>query len=218
MLAVGLFFVLPGSTTSRASAQNPDSEASAPPLEETHHERLVEEEEEAREGMGAEEEYRNALAFGFIYTLSVLKPEESKPTENLFGFNLIYERVLIPNHLALGIAKPFLFNRERYDSPLEILVKALVRRGSWEPFFGLGLHNNLRVFPAEREEQEGKRLEYAVGLLAATGFTFLFTPHWGLELELAYVYVFNEKSVSQHEISPSLNAVYFFQRGQRERD
>jgi hypothetical protein len=49
-------------------------------------------------------------------------------------------------------------------------------------------------------------------------FTLIFTPHWGLELEFAYVYVFNDTSVSQHDISPVVNAVYFFQRGQRRND
>jgi len=193
--------------------------------EQDHRERFHEEEEAVRGGLGAEEEYRNALAFGFMYTRSLLRPRESSTTgdalneaENLFGVNLVYDRVLIPNHLALAIAKPLLFNPERYDSPLEIVLKALIRRGQWEPFFGLGLHSNLRVFAGEREEQEGKRVEYAIGLIAATGFTFIFTPHWGLELELAYVYVFNDSSVAQHDISPALNAVYFFQRGQRRHD
>ncbi len=192
---------------------------------ERHHESFVEKEAKVREGLGAEEEYRNAIAFGFIYTRSILRPRESATTgeplgeaENLFGLNLVYDRILIPNHLALAIAKPLLFNPERYDSPLEIVLKALIRRGQWEPFFGLGLHNNIRVFAGEREDQEGKRVEYAIGLIAATGFTFIFTPHWGLELELAYVYVFNNTSVSQHDITPAVNAVYFFQRGQRRND
>ncbi|KPJ96149.1 MAG: hypothetical protein AMS18_01520 [Gemmatimonas sp. SG8_17] len=209
---------------SRASAENVDIGSSARPDDETHRERFVEEEEEVRAGIGAEEEYRNAIAFGLIYTRSILRPRESatgepRPeAENLLGLNLVYDRVLIPNHLALAIAKPFLFNPERYDSPLEVVLKALIRRGQWEPFFGLGLHSNLYVFSGEREEQEGKRVEYAIGLLAATGFTFIFTPHWGLELEFAYVYVFNDTSVSQHDISPAVNAVYFFQRGQRRND
>ena len=186
-----------------------------------HREQFHEEEEEVRAGVGAEEEYRNAIAFGAIYTRSFLRPRESATSEplpkaeNLLGLNLVYDRVLIPNHLALAIAKPFLFNPERYDSPLEIVLKALIRRGQWEPFFGLGLHNNLYLFSGEREEQEGRRVDYAIGLLAATGFTFIFTPHWGLELEFAYVYVFNDTAVSQHDISPAVNAVYFFQRGQR---
>jgi hypothetical protein len=206
-----------------ASAQETDLQAGAEPTRETHRERFLEEEEEVREGIGAEEEYRNVLAFGFIYTHSFLRPRESATgeplpeAESLFGLNLVYDRVLIPNHLALAIAKPFLFNKERYDSPLEIVLKALIRRGQWEPFFGLGLHSNLRVFAREREELEGKRVEYAIGLLAAAGFTFIFTPHWGLELEFAYVYVFNDTSISQHDISPAVNAVYFFERGQRRR-
>jgi len=215
----GILFFLNGCVVSSASAQSADTIAGQG--EENHRERFREEEEEVREGIGAEEEYRNAIAFGAIYTRSFLRQRESATgeplpeAENLFGFNLVYDRVLIPNHLALAIAKPLLFNPERYDSPLEIVLKALIRRGQWEPFFGLGLHSNLRVFAGEREELEGKRVEYAIGLLVATGFTFIFTPHWGLELEFAYVYVFNDTSVSQHDISPALNAVYFFQRGQR---
>ena len=197
----------------------PRSDACAEPGDE----RFVEEEAEVREGLGAEEEYRNAIAFGFIYVHAFLRSRESpegealKENENLYGFNLFYDRVLIPNHLALGIAKPFLFNRERYDSPLEVVLKALVRRGSWEPFFGVGLNSNIRVFAGEREQQEGRRVEYSVGLLATTGLTYLFTPHWGLQVELAYVYTLNQRSVSHHEISPALNTVYFFERGQRER-
>ncbi len=189
---------------------------------EPHRESFVEEEAEVREGLGAEDEYRNSIAFGFIYVHAFLRSRESpegealKEKENLYGVNLVYDRVLIPNHLAIGIAKPFMFNRERYDSPLEVVLKALIRRGSWEPFFGLGINSNIRVFAGEREEQEGRRIEYSVGLLAATGFTYIFTPHWGLQVELAYVYTLNRRSVSHHEISPAINAVYFFGRGQRE--
>jgi len=218
-LVSGLLFFSNGFAISIASAQG--SGAIAEQGQDAHREQFREEEQEARAGVGTEEEYRNAIAFGALYTRSILRPRESATeeplpeAENLLGLNLVYDRVLIPSHLALAIAKPFLFNRERYDSPLEIVLKALIRRGQWEPFFGLGLHNNLRVFAGEREEQEGKRVEYAIGLLAATGFTFIFTPHWGLELELAYVYVFNDTSISQHDISPAVNAVYFFQRGQR---
>ena len=223
--ARGFFLVAFGFPLSTASAQHTPAENVAEPTGETLGERIREEEEEVREGIGAEEEYRNAIAFGFIYTHAFLNSRESqtepgeplKENENLFGFNLVYDRVLIPNHLALAIAKPFLFNKERWDSPLEIVLKALIRRGQWEPFFGLGLHNNVRVFSGEREEQEGRGVEYAIGLIVATGFTFIFTPHWGLELELAYVYVLNDRSVSDHELSPALNAIYFFERGQRRR-
>lgn len=187
----------------------------------TQRERPVEDRAETPRDIGSEVEHRNAVAFGFLYTHAFLKPRQSADgeqldeNEDLFGFNLAYERVLIPGHLALGIAKPFLFNRERYDSPLDIVVKALIRRGRWELFFGLGLHNNLRVFSREREEQEGRRLEYAVGVISGIGVTFAFTAHWRLELELEYVHVFNARSVSNEELSPSITALYFFERGQR---
>ena len=177
--------------------------------------------EEVLEGEGAEQEYLNAINFGFIYLRSILREEEELPgqsargAENLYGFKLSYERVLIPGHLAIVFVKPFLFTRGRYDSPLEILIKGIFRRKAWEPFLGAGISSNVRIFAREREEIEGKRVEYAFGILAATGVAYLFNPHWGVELELAYTYVVNPSSVSQHDLNASLNAVYFFQRGQR---
>jgi len=177
--------------------------------------------EEIFEGEGAEQEYRNALNFGFIYAHSILREQETLPgegargSENLYGFKLSYERVLIPSHLALVFAKPFLFTRERYDSPFELLLKGLFRKGPWEPFLAAGISNNLRVFGREREELEGKRVEYAFGVVAATGFAYLFTPHWGVELEFAYIYVVNAGSVSKHDLNAALNGIYYFQRGQR---
>jgi len=177
--------------------------------------------EEVLEGEGAEQEYRNALNFGFIYAHSILREQETLPgegargSENLYGFKVSYERVLIPSHLAFVVAKPFLFTRERYDSPLELLLKGLFRKGAWEPFLAAGISNNLRTFAREREELEGKRVEYAFGVVAATGFAYLFTPHWGVEFEFAYIYVVNAGSVSKHELNAALNGVYYFQRGQR---
>ena len=219
--ALALLFTCHGPVQSSASAQGSESPSREEPVVESPRERFVEEEEAVGAGEGAEEEYPNAVAFGFIYVHAWLRSRESsegeplEENENLYGFNLAYDRTLIPSHLVLGIAKPFLFNRERYDSPLEVVLKALIRRGNWEPFFALGLSNNFRMFAREREELEGRRFEYAVGLLASGGVTYIMTPHWGIELELVYVYTLNKRSVSHHELSPALNAVYFFERGQR---
>lgn len=206
---------------SLAHAQEHERTATVAAPDEPRREAWVEDQREVAGGEGAEQEFRNSVSWGFTYGHSFLKDregpegEELGGTENLYGFNIRYERVLIPSHLAIVIAKPFLFNRERYDSPLEVVLKALMRRRSWEPFLGIGLSSNVRVFSAEREELEGRRIEYAGGLVAATGVTYIFTPHWGTEVELAYVYVFNRTSVSQHEISAWLNAVYYFERRQR---
>jgi len=149
--------------------------------------------------------------------VETLPEEGARGGENLYGFKLSYERVLIPSHLALVFAKPFLFTRERYDSPFELLLKGLFRKGPWEPLLVAGISNNLRIFAREREELEGERVEYAFGVLAATGFAYLFTPHWGIELELAYIYVVNAGSISKHDLNASLNGVHYFQRGQRAR-
>lgn len=178
--------------------------------------------EEVLEGEGAEQEYRNAINFGFIYLHSILREEEgelpgesARGGDNLYGFALSYERVLIPGHLAIVFVKPFLFTRGRYDSPWELLLKGIFRKKAWEPFVAAGIVNNLRIFAREREESEGRRVEYAFGIVAATGVAYLFNPHWGLELELAYNYVVNLSSVSQHDLNTTLNGVYYFQRGQR---
>ena len=131
--------------------------------------------EEVLEGEGAEQEYRNALNFGFIYTHSILREQETLPgegargSENLYGFKVSYERVSIPSHLAFVVAKPFVFTRERYDSPLELLLKGLFRKGAWEPFLAAGISNNIRTFAREREELEGKRVEYAFGVARRRG-------------------------------------------------
>ncbi len=184
-------------------------------------ETVKEAEEAADAGEGAEEEYRNSITFGFNYLHAFLKPREGTEgesldeNENLYGFSIGYERVLIPSHLAILIAKPLVFNRERFDSPLEVLLKGLFRRRRWEPFIGLGLASNLRVFSGEREQKEGRKVEFGVGVLAATGLTYVITRHWGVEVEFGYTYFFNVGSVSEHEITSVLNGVYYFQRGQR---
>jgi len=66
-----------------------------------------------------EEEGRNALEVGFTHTFQLLRasPSETEAgrSENLWGFVLAYERILIPDRLALVIAKPFHFTQDRFD-------------------------------------------------------------------------------------------------------
>jgi hypothetical protein len=45
---------------------------------------------------------------------------------------IAYERELIPQHLALTISKPFYFNKERFDTPFDFILKGLFRKGPWE--------------------------------------------------------------------------------------
>lgn len=163
-------------------------------------------------------ERRNSIGLGFVYKFHALRERESatgEPVpeqEMLAGFGISYERVLIPKHLSISIGKPFLFNSERFDSPLEINVRALFRKGAWEPFVGLGISSNLRAFRAEREEAEGTRVEYSIGVVAITGFSYYFTPKWGLQLEVAYIWNVwvSGGNGFEHELATALDGVFYF--------
>ncbi len=160
----------------------------------------------------------NAIAFGAAYKFHSLTERESRTearlpeNEHLVGFVIAYERTLIPEHLELQLAKPFLFNGERFDSPLDIVVRGLFPKGAWEPLVGLGLSGNLRVFEREREEAEGARAEFSLGIIFEVGFSYFFTPRWALELELAYIWNVwvSTRSGFEHELAPALGGVFHF--------
>jgi hypothetical protein len=165
------------------------------------------------ERAGAEEEEgRNALEVGFTHTFQLLRtsPSEAEAgrSENLLGFVIAYERVLIPDRLALVIAKPFHFTTDRFDSPLDVFVKVGFPKGRWDPYIGAGVSGNLRVFSGELEQQEGKRIQYTFGAGAIGGCTYLFTPHWGLSLELGYLYFIN--GLAHHGFIDALSGVWTF--------
>lgn len=158
------------------------------------------------------EEGRNALELGFTHTFQLLRtsPSEAEAgrSENLWGLVVAYERVLIPDRLALVIAKPFHFTKDRFDSPLDVFVKIGFPKGGWDPYVGAGVSGNLRLFSGELEQEEGKRAEYTFGLGAIAGCTHLFTPHWGLSLELGYLYFVN--GLTQHGFIDALSGVWAF--------
>ena len=180
--------------------------------------------QEARLGdaaVGAEaerSEHLNGIAFGVAYKFHALSKRDSAAgvelpeQEHLGGFVVAYERVLTPERLSLVIAKPFLFNRERFDSPIDIAVKGLFRNGAWEPFLGGGISSNLRIFRAERVEAEGNRVEYALGVIGATGFSHFFTESWALEFEVAYIWDvwINTRQGFEHELATVLGGVFYF--------
>jgi hypothetical protein len=130
-----------------------------------------------------EENRRNGFETGFTHAFQILRTSESEAEagsrDNLWGFTLAYERVLLPRRLALVIAKPFHFTRDRFDSPLDVLLKVVFPKGRWEPFVGAGISGNVRVFSGELEQEEGRRFEYTFGIGTIAGVTCVFRSRWG---------------------------------------
>jgi len=168
----------------------------------------------AGQGLGGEEEFNNGLIFGFSHAFHLLQNRESltggelPETEHFYGFQLGYERVL-HRFVALSIIKPFYFNHERVDSPLEIVVSGIYRKNSWEPFLGAGIVSTIRSFNPDRSDAEGNSVEFTVGLLFITGFKYFITPQWAIELEFGYSFV-PGSTTFEHEFADSYQGVHFF--------
>lgn len=172
--------------------------------------------EGAEEDEGEERELLNAFAFGASYSYHVLRERNDAETgeplprgEHLGGFVISYSRHLIPERLAITIAKPFLFNKERFDTPFDLILRGLLRRGDWEGFVGVLVTWNIRIFEKEREAKEGERNVLSLGVGAVLGGAYFFNPRWSLDLEAGYAYVPTEDIVT-HEITGELTAVYHF--------
>jgi hypothetical protein len=168
------------------------------------------------EAESEEKERLNAFTLAGAYTFHILRDRDSattgeplRTTEHLGGFVISYDRELIPQHLALTIAKPFYFSKERFDTPFDFILKGLFRKGSWEGFIGLVLTWNIRVFEKEREEQEGERNILSFGIGAVIGGAYFFNPRWSLDLEIGYAYVPTDDIVT-HEVSAALAGAYHF--------
>lgn len=161
-----------------------------------------------------EEEFKNVLLFGFSHAFRLIRnregatASESRNTEHLYGFVFGYERIL-HRYVALSIIKPFYFNRERFDSPLEIVVTGLYRKNSWEPFLGAGIVSTIASEKNEGSEAEGETVEFSFGLLFVVGFKYFFTPQWAIELEFGYEFVPKDAAV-EHEFADTYQGVYFF--------
>lgn len=172
--------------------------------------------EGAEEDEGGERELLNAFAFGASYSYHVLRERNDAETgeplprgEHLGGFVISYSRHLIPERLAITIAKPFLFSKERFDTPFDLILRGLLRRGDWEGFVGVLVTWNIRIFEKEREAKEGERNVLSLGVGAVLGGAYFFNPRWSLDLEAGYAYVPTEDIVT-HEITGELTAVYHF--------
>jgi len=197
--AAAVYGVLLLSIASRAQAQAPDVGGSK-------------ERAEPEEVSGQDEERLNGIELGFTHAFQLLRtsPSEAEAgrSENLVGFVIGYERTLIPNRLVLVVAKPFHFTRDRFDSPIELFLKVNFPKGHWEPYVGAGMSGNLRTFSGELEQEEGRRVEYTFGVGAIAGFVYLFTPQWGVTVEVGYSYFVN--GLAQHAITDSVAGVFRF--------
>ena len=215
-LAFGAFLLassLANSSTAKAADVEPPengAERSSEPGAEPEPDDAIE------ESRGEEKARLNAVTLGGAYTFHILRDRNSATTgeplrtiEHLGGFVISYDRELIPQHLALTIAKPFHFSKERFDTPFDFILKGLFRKGSWEGFIGLVLTWNIRVFEKEREEQEGERNILSFGIGGVIGGAYFFNPRWSLDLEAGYAYVPTDDIVT-HEVSASLAGAYHF--------
>jgi len=172
--------------------------------------------ESTEKAEGGESVLLNAFAFGPAYSFHFLKEREDAETgeplgtkEHLGGFVISYSRHLIPEHLALTVSKPFLFNKERFDTPFDVLLRGLFRKGSWEGFIGLLVTWNIRIFEKEREQKEGERNVLSFGFGPVVGGAYFFNPRWSLDLEIGYTYVPTADIVT-HELNAALTGVYHF--------
>ena len=172
--------------------------------------------ENAEESEGEEREWLNGFAFGPAYSFHILRDREDAETgeplttrEHLGGFFIAYDRELIPQHLAITISKPFYFNKERLDTPFDVILRGLFRKGAWEGFLGLVLTWNIRLFEGEREAKEGERNIMSFGIGGVMGGAYFFNPRWSLDLELGYAYIPTEDIV-EHELTAALSGVYHF--------
>lgn len=106
----------------------------------------------------------------------------------------------------MWISRRFYFTKNRFDSPLELTLELLHRWGRFEPWIGVGLSFNVRVFQAEREEVEDREIEFSLGLLSKVGGTVWLDERWGLELEGFYSWVFLGEVV-EHEFGAAVGPV-----------
>lgn len=160
------------------------------------------------------EELQNGLLFGFSHALRLVRNKrgadasELRRTDNVYGFLFGYERILHP-YLALSIVKPFYFNSERIDSPLEIVLAGKYRKNSWEPFLGAGVVSTISSVTEEEGGQKVDTVDFSVGLLLIVGFKYFISPNWGIELELGYELA-PKSTTLEHAFSDSYQGTYFF--------
>lgn len=174
-------------------------------------------EEDASTGGIAEEEPRlNSIRLSGLYAHQFLRERTSATTgepletqENFGGFEIAYQRELIEGHLAIELSKPFVFSADTFESPFEVTLEGLFVKGPWEGYIGAILAFNVRVFNAERAQEEGQKNVISFGVGATIGGSYHFTERWGLELGFDYAYVPTDPVVA-HDIDVALGGVYYF--------
>jgi len=130
--------------------------------------------------------------------------------ENLYGFSLTFSHVLVPEHLVLEVAKPFLWGDGRFDSPLDVLLILPWRPlKKWEFSVGAGVTWNVRVFDPDREEIEGQGNEISLGFLGTVALAYRLTPRWFLEALVDSAYIPGNVIVTA-ELSPAFGVVHSF--------
>lgn len=199
----------PLETAHETAAAQPvySSPKSRPPLARTR--TSAEAPDEHGEHAEHESHLRNAIGLGFAYAAQWVREEENQgTTQSLFGFSLLYDRILIPSHLGISIRKPFLFAGGRFDSPLDVVLEGLLERKHWEFFLGVGVTLNLRAFQREMEgEADGVKLSF--GIPVVTGVNLLIARHWSVQMEVGYGWTVTKEPVN-HALNTLLTALYHF--------
>ena len=188
-----------------SAAQSEDSEAVA-----------AGEKGASTEGIGEKRPRLNSIRLSGVYAHQFLNERNSAATgepletrESFGGFEIAYQRELIEKHLAIELSKPFFFSRDTFESPFEVTLEGLFRKGPWEGYIGAILVFNVRVFNAERAQEEGQKNIVSFGVGATIGGSYHFTERWGLELGFDYAYVPTDPVVA-HDIDVALGGVYYF--------
>jgi len=176
----------------------------------------AEEEGASTGGIGEEKPRLNSIRLSGLYAHQFLRERNSATTgepletqENFGGFEIAYQRDLIEDHLAIELSKPFVFSRDTFESPFEVTLEGLFVKGPWEGYIGAIVAFNIRVFSAERAEEEGRKNVVSFGVGATIGGSYHFTERWGLELGFDYAYVPTDPVVA-HDIDVALGGVYYF--------
>ena len=190
---------------STSAAQSDDAQADA-----------AGEEDASTEGIGEEKPRLNSIRLSGLYAHQFLRDRNSATTgepletqENFGGFEIAYQRDLIEDHLAIELSKPFVFSRDTFESPFEVTLEGLFVKGPWEGYIGAIVAFNIRVFNAERAEEEGRENVVSFGVGGTIGGSYHFTERWGLELGFDYAYVPTDPVVA-HDIDVALGGVYYF--------
>ena len=170
----------------------------------------------SKEGGGEEKKPLNSIRVSAAYGHHRLRHRDSqttgeplKTTEDLWGFEIAYERELIEEHLSIEFAKPFFFSSDSFESPFEATLKGLFVKGPWEGYLGAILTFNIRAFSKERAQFEGQKNVLSFGVGGTIGGAYHFTERWSLELGFDYAYVPTDPVVS-HEFDLALGGVYHF--------